>query len=560
MDAYRRLIEDMPARLPRGHSPRAGEKAIREAVAALPLANPAQAVLEAEQLLDGMLGSNWSGGDRIAALAHLSGPVESLSGGIEQQLGGESHPLPAASAERAATALRLEWKLACNYALGLHELCAPAGKLPRFKGKLAAGAIVAALTAANQALIWAYRQYQAPLAGIWRLVHALYAFACELGIADLVVEHPFAGQARLSARAAYLQTLLLALSNPYRFSVRELKEAHAVIRCVAGQCGLARGGDAGINIDTEADAGPGYVVEERLADGSGVLALDVDPVVRILDERIELLRDGAGAVDLPCPGSGVVHTSAGFLRRLQANWAAAARGHERLPATHSLDLVIGMHALHYALAGDQDFASFIREVHGEAITVGRHELASSWLASSDSAARHQTFRAEVLDQSEGGYRLRLQESEGARLRIGEVIGLVPVTDAPEDRDWMVGVIRWLRLEQGREWLGVELLSRTARAAGVRPVTADGERLVPQRAVELPGQGGEHGLSLLITNHFIRDVTAVEVVLPALASGWSGNASVRIWHCNGADVLGNACIRVNLVRDEPGRPVAAESTQ
>jgi hypothetical protein len=560
MDAYARLIEDAPAHAPARPSWHVSEKAVREAVASLPLANPAHAVPETEQLLDGILAASGSGGERIAALAGLRAAVESLCRGIEQQLGGESHPLPVASAERAEMALRLQWKMACNYAKGLHELCAPAGKLPRFRRKLAAAAVVAALTHVQSALTWAYRQYQAPQAGTWRLAHALHGFACELGIADLAVRQPPADTVPLPARAAYLQALLLALSNPFRFSLRELKEAGAVIQCVAGQCGLLRAdraGGVGVNIDTESDAGPGYVLEERLA--SGLLSLDVEPAARIFEERIALLPDGADAIDLPQPGGGVVTTSAGFLRRLQANWSPAERGHVRLPARHVLDLVIGMHALHYALAGNQDFATFIRDVHGEAITVGRHELASSWLASSDSA-RPRTFRGEVLDQSEGGYRIRLQESEGARLRIGELIGMSPLTEVPEERDWMVGVIRWLRLEDGHEWLGVELLNRTARAAGVRPVSADGESLVPQRAVELPGQTGERGLSLLVTHHFVRDVATAEVVLPALASDWHGQASVSVWRCGGAEVLGNACIRVNLVRDEPGPSGDPEGTR
>ena len=75
MDNYQRLIEDLPARLPPGRSQRTGEKSIREAVAALPLANPAQAIHEVDQLLDGMLATTWSGAERIAAREHLRAPV-----------------------------------------------------------------------------------------------------------------------------------------------------------------------------------------------------------------------------------------------------------------------------------------------------------------------------------------------------------------------------------------------------------------------------------------------------------------------------------------------------
>lgn len=547
MDAYQRLIEDLPGRLPPGHSRRASEKAMREAAAGLPLANPAQATVEVERLLDEMLATTWAGGERIAALAHLDAPVESLCLGVEQQLSVEAHPLPPASAERAATAQRLEWELACNYAIGLHELCAPAGKLPMFKGKLAAVALVAGLVHANQALLWAYRQYQSPPPGVWRLMHALHAFACEAGLVDQDADDPCGGQ--LSPRAAYAHALLLALGNPYRFSARELKEAGAAIHCVAGHCRFTRAGTHGVTIDTDIDAGPGYVAEERATAGAGMLAMDVQSVARIFDERIALLPPGVDVVALPRPGGGTQETSARFLRRLQAGWAPAERGHQRLSASHVLDVAAGMHAVHYVLSGNLDFATFIRQVHGEAITVGQHELGSAWMASSDST-RPQILRGDVLDQSEGGYRLRLQEPDGARLRIGEVIALAPLADASDERDWMVGVIRWLRLEGSHEWLGVELMHRTARAAGLRMLTVSGEAQVPQRAVELPDPDNPGTLSLLVSNVFARNVASAEVVLPPLASDWRDGASVAVWRCTGTDILGNACVRVTLVRDTP----------
>lgn len=540
MDAYQRLTEDLPVRAPSGRTRRTSEKSVRDAVAGVPLANPAQAVREVERILDDMLAVAWSGGERAAALAHLRAPVASLCHGVEQQLGAESYPLPPTGAERADAAQRLEWKLACNHAIALHELCAPAGKPPLFKGKLVLATLAAGLESASRTLAWAYRQYQAPPPGVWRLVHAFYLYAAELGLADQA-----SGEGVMPVRGTYMQTLLLALGNPYRFSARELKEADAVTRCVAGQCRLTRAGNAGVGVDTGADAGPGYVAEQHMADGA-VLAFDAAPAAAVFDERIALLPGAAGVLDLPQPGGGTVATSAGFLRMLKAGWTAADRAYPRLSASHALDLAVGMHALHFALAGGIDFATFLRQVHGEAITVGQHELASSWLAVSDTT-RPQTQRAEVLDQSEGGYRLRLPDADGARLRIGEVVGLAPVADDPDERAWMVGVIRWLRLEHDGAVLGVELLHRTARAAGLRPLTAGGETLVPQRAVELPDYGDRDRLSLLLSHQFARNVAAAEVVLPALASDWDTAAVAGTWRYAGAQALGTACIQVTLVR-------------
>ncbi|HET7223817.1 MAG TPA: hypothetical protein VFI81_11510 [Rhodanobacteraceae bacterium] len=547
MDNYQYLIEDLPARLPPGRSQRVGEKSMREAVAALPLANPGQAVREIEQLLDGMLATTWAGAERISALEHLRAPVESLCAGIERQLAGEPYPLSTAAAEWAATAQRLQWMMLCGYAVGLYELCAPAGKLPMFKTRAAATAAVRALVHADRVLIWSYRQYQSPPSGVWRRVHAVYAFAGELGISDQSVDDALAGGLPLTARTAYAHLLLLAMSNPYRFSARELQEARQVVRCAASQCVLTRAGAEGIGVDTNGDAGPGYIAEERLAAGSGVLALDVSPVERVFDERSALLPPGVDAIDLPQPGGGVLTTSVRFLDRLRVGWGPAPRGHARLSARHALDVVVGMHALHYALAGNVDFATFVRRVHGDAIMVGTHELASAWLATAD-VTRPQIFRADVLDQSGGGYRMRLHGADGLRMRIGEVIGLTPVGDE-EDRDWMVGVIRWLRHDGDSELLGVELLRREARAAGLRPVTAEGETLAPLRAVELLNGREVDNLSVLVTNGLARNIVAAEVVLPARASDWNSRASVATWRTGDTEALGPACFRVTLERDE-----------
>jgi len=552
MDSYRRLIEDLPARLPPGRSRRASGKATREAVAALPLANPEHAAREVEQILDGMFATVWAGADRIVALEHLRTPVENVCAGIENRLGIESHPLSEAAAEQADAAQRLQWKLVSGYALGLHELCAPAGKLPRFRARLAALACVHGLVQADRVLVWSYRRYQAPPAGVWRRVHALHAFAVELGVADEVVDDSLPEGVPLSAHVAYAHLLLLAMSNPYRFSARELQDARRVIRCLAGQLGLARSGEQGIGVDTDSDAGPGYIADDRIAAGFDVLAVDVSPVQRMIDERIALLPPGVDPIDLPQPGGGRCTTSVRFLERLRTGWGTAPRGHIRLAARHVLDIVVGMHALHYVLAGNTEFGNFVRAVHGDAIMVGTHELASAWLAASDTS-RPPIFRAEVLDQSEGGYRMRLHAVDGLRMRIGELVGLAPVDDEAGERDWMVGVIRWLRHEDDHELLGIELLRREARAAGVRPVTADGDALAPVRAVELLDAQDVDQLSLLVTHRLARHIVAAEVVLPALASDWGSRPSVATWRTGTTEALGPACFRVTLERDTAREP-------
>lgn len=561
MDSHQRLIEALPARVAPTRAQRVGEKATRAAAAALPLANPVRAAREVEQILDDMLATRWPAGERIAALEHLRAPIAALDAAAERLVAGESQPLPEAAAAAATASQRLEAKLAAGYALGLHELCAPEGKLPRFKSRPAALAAVRALVHANLALLWACRQYQSPPAGTWRRLHAVHAFACELGLADQTIEDGVADGVPLSPRTAYAHVLLLAMANPYRFSARELQDAWQVCRGLAGLCGFARARAEGVGVDTASDVGPGAIPVERLGLSPGVISVDTGPVEHALDAQLAALPRGATSLDLGLPGGGHVGVDVAFLERLRVGWGLAVRGYARLPAEHRLEVVVGMHALHYVLAGDTDFPAFVRQVHNDALALGRHNPSPAWSVPAD-PVRPQVLRGEVLDQSSGGYRLRLPAGAGLRVRIGDVIGLAPVVDDAEARDWMVGLVRWLRRTDAGDAvsLGVELLRRQARAAGVLGVTASGEKLAPMRAVELPGSADPPCLSLLLARPLGRAVNAVEVALPALASDWTSQAVVATWQPRDSEALGPACFRVTLAREAaaggaPGRESA-----
>lgn len=548
MDSYARLIAGLPDRLSVNRVQRGGAKATRAAIAALPLANPAEAARGLERLLDGMLTAAWPGAERLEALESVRGPVDALCSDVERRIGAESHPLAQSSLEWVATAQRLQWKLGAAHALALHELCAPGGKLPMFKGRQAAAAATRALLHLDRALLWAYRRYTAPAQGTWRLAHALHAFALESGMAAQPDEAADPGHAALSANTVYAHALLMAMSNPYRFTARELQMAEQVLGCVAASCHVAPAlaGAPGVALDPDTDLGPGYIAEDRVHSGEGLLMIDPAPARQAFEENIAMR--GAATIDLRRPGGGSVATSAAFLQRLAAAWAPASRAHARLGAAHRLDVVVGMRALHYALAGDVDFESFLRRAVADAIDAGGPRPAA-WLAPAD-AAPPTVFSGEVLDQSEGGYRMHLAATEGLRLHIGEVIGLaLPVEDF-EPRDWMVGMIRWLRQDGDEVWLGVELVARSARAAGMRAAAGHGEPPAATRAVLLDDACDAAGLSLLLAGVFARDVeslASLELVLPAAASDWQARTGLMQLPVRTTHALGSDCFRLELDR-------------
>jgi len=171
-----------------------------------------------------------------------------------------------------------------------------------------------------------------------------------------------------------------------------------------------------------------------------------------------------------------------MLRRLRGGWGrSASRRNQRLSAGHVLHTALGLSGVHFYLSGLVDFDTFLRQA-GVGDVVGDQDRAL-WAHATVDAGRMPLQNAEVLDQSLGGYQLRWASEENVKARVGELIGLGVGSDVAE-RQWMLGIVRWLRYAQdGSVDAGIELISRRARPVVVRELGAvDGGR-PPQRGVE-----------------------------------------------------------------------------
>lgn len=521
--AYARLIEGLPARNPAAAGAPAHPREVQQRVAQLPLASPDLAARELSRLLGEMRANLWSGGERLDALELLRAPAEQLSSAFERPLLAESFPLPPVKARMADMAREVHLRLGEGYVLAVCELCAPAGKVPMLRGKAVTLALLRAQQHLGLALLWSYRLYRTPPAGIWRRLHAVYGFALDAGLATKAVSGS-GPEGERDVRGAYLHTLLLALCNPYRLTLREMSDAYALTQALAPHCELTRGGESGFAMRADADSGPGYVPEEREQAQGDLLALDVEPVMRLLEQNAALLPPGAEKLSFRA-GRGTLDVPRAFVERLRAAWiGAAARGHARIGAQHVLDTVIGLHGLHYLLAGGQDFQAFLARVRGAGITLSSSENAAAW-ANGGESLRAAVLSARVLDQSLGGYRLLWEPGAAVRLKVGELVGLALPAERGDVQEWMVGMIRWLRVDdEGRLDAGVELLARHALAVAVRTPDAQGQLRQPLRAVLLRLDDGE---ALLVPSLFDRAATAVELSRPADPRDWHPQAPVQL---------------------------------
>jgi hypothetical protein len=376
-DHYAELIREIA---PREDAAQDGTELrdLGQAIAQLPLAFPPQAANELKRILDGLLQSNRNAADRYRLLEQVRKPVYALGGGAQAQILAESHPLPPAKAEQAATVLHLYRQLGDAWCLSAWESCAPAGKVPLLGRRRVGTALAEAVDCLASALLLSYQLYQTPPPGLWQRMHAAYAFAAEHGL-DKRESTLADDRHKPSIRERYVGALLLAMSNPYAFQRAELVDVVAATRVLAPQAQLlhALGGTAAV-ASADADAGPGYLPQERGKPSHGALSLDLEPVIDLVRDQVAWTPPGVDVVDLRQRHGGSISIPRHLLDRLVKTWLGSVdRDFKRMHARHSLDTVLGLHAVHQALADGQGFDSFQRHLVGREIELGSHDTAAA---------------------------------------------------------------------------------------------------------------------------------------------------------------------------------------
>jgi hypothetical protein len=535
-ELHRRLLRDLPER----RAPKAGDfateaRALRSWVAALPLANFSATARMLVDALSAMNRLRIAPGERLDGLEILRGPVTQLAALVDKQIVGASFPLPPQRAELGTLAQEFQYELALGYRTVLYDFCAPNGTVPMLKGKPVTLAAVRALLHGGARLHKAYLLYRTPPAGAWQGLHDVFRFVASLGLDNRAVEDAAIG-AQIDARTAYAHALLLALANPYRYTQRELLEVIALTRTLAPYCELRKvsiGGTAAHPIDMEGDRGPGYLPEERTSANEGVMALDLSTLLEHIESQVAMLPPGMRVATFRMRGGPAVQIDIDLTQRLVDGWTSdGARGHARLPGGHVLQSVIGLHDLHFVLAGNEDFESFLLRIRGTSVNLSARGTAASWAASPSEQMRMQRTPVQVLDQGFGGYRVLWERGgpgEAVRAKVGELVGLSMPEGGNATPDWMVGAIRWIRIDdEGRVDAGIELLARRSLAVGVSALDQGGNARNELRGVLLsPLRSEESAIysSLLTPGLFEREPAAIELALPADPHRWPSSACV-----------------------------------
>ncbi|MEP6939474.1 MAG: hypothetical protein ABI846_06890 [Rudaea sp.] len=490
-------------------------KALREWLGNLPLANQG---LTARQLLGVLREINEVRMDalrRIEALEVLRAPVRDVIERLDAQLQGDTFPMTEGRIAVSDMLLEFERELATGYIAVACDICAPKGAVPFMRSKTVALALTRAIQHQSARLWIAYETHCTPQVGVWQTLHDLFLLAVSLRCDDVAHAGGLPGGVKMSARGAYMQALLHGFAKPYHFIQKENAELRAALPVLASLCTISPGyaPEGSIAVCTDGDAAPPGPVRGRHIALESLWNLDVSALLRAFDGELERRGTDASSVLIPAPGVGKAELSVEMVERLLKTWRGRReRAYPRSAVGDELDVVIGMQAVHFVLAGSLDFDTFhnkARSGDGDEETLGgeRHAIYAHAGTSIVPA------RAQVVDRSIGGYRLRFDRKEEIRARVGEIVALA--ANHEPSGNWSVGMLRWLRVDEfGTVEVGVETVSRDARAVSVSSLDIRGMPGPPMRGIfAVPAKSDEAGKLdpyVIVPQLFGRDAIAVEV--------------------------------------------------
>ena len=500
-------------------------------VAALPRANAIATQQSLAQALDSLNGQRLEGVLRLAVLEELRPAIGESIGLLKREYAGSGLPLAANKAVAARQVEEFHLVMANGYRKAVVEICAPAGNIPMLRGNNVAMALARAAWHYSQALAVSWRIYRAPSAGNWQGLHRIHHFAAEHKLERKQIEDRLAGSA-VEVHAQYLQTLLMAVTHPLAFSQLEQDTLWQVTAEFAPRCVLLRDAPPAnapvVAEDADRGPGPGAVGETHAQ------WLEIVPFRSEVDAALTRQREGFSEL-IPGRGHGI-RVSVEFLQRLLRSFGqAAARTHKRLTASHNMRAVFGLSSLHFHLAGQRDFESFMRHATQHIVHLADR---SSWAAASTDASRVPVHETRVLDQSLGGYRVAWDQAQQIRARVGELVGLT-FAGPDEIPEWMLGVLRWLRYsDDGGLSAGIELVSRRTAAVGLRVRGKRGAIEEPIRAIEIEAPEGDDTMIFLAPSGLDGGATQIEVVRDEAEVQMSGASNIE-QVLAGVEVLQNA---------------------
>ncbi|HUP29170.1 MAG TPA: hypothetical protein VM122_03280 [Usitatibacter sp.] len=397
--------------------------------------------------------------DRLQILDAYRPVAATLLDELDAIYGKASIPLGARPREALLLARDLATQMSVGYRIAIAESSA---KLISFGAKKQLPTFVLRAMQYLAAMLRAsYKSYTPVPQGVWRELHQLYLLADRERIVAEIAD-PDTKDAVITV---YCECLLLSLTDPYRLVPGEADKVIAQIRSSRAPVTLGQqrpqtraGGHFIVPCDTDKPPKPALSASDDNG-GPNWRLLDANALV----DRIRMRQQAMETGNVSATTSKLVGPDGlALMAKLMVLWGdPPKRAYRRNPAEGTVAVCVGIKAVTHFVSLSADLESEARkEAFRKGITMPLPTLRMD-----DATQEIPVFEYEVVNESEGGLKVRRMSSTPQAIGVGEVAGI----KMPGKPGWVIAVVRWITLydEGGMEY-GVQFLSTAARTVSVQP--------------------------------------------------------------------------------------------
>ncbi len=470
----------------------ASPRAFRDWVEGLPIANVGES---ARQLYHAVIELNQLDATptlRMKLLGQLRPQLNFICEQLSQHFLGRSIVLTEKQRKVANLAQALQRHLATGYKIVVCQLADAAN--PEKHKEANAKAAHRAVSSIGSTLLRSCQLYAPSPAGSWYEAHQIFNWALALRISEIAINDPVNRYHQQTTVAdAYKRLLLLGCCRPNQLRQKELGEIYGLFECWTGHTNLLQRGmsESLFIVSLDRDAPPTYRNLLKTPLSSNHIGFDSTE----LAEGLARLAEPTGQRQTPSEPELPLRISDALLMHLsQALGVLTKRSFRRVESSGSLEICVGMTAVHYFCAGQLSFNRFVDNQDSEpgenvflgaaqrrndpwarAFDAGHGESMTSPDApinfrgaggdmAGDSQRAYPLYEVSLENTSPGGYCINWDTEMPASLQTGEIVGVRENSEHP----WSIALIRWIRQSGGRTTqLGLELLGPGATPCALR---------------------------------------------------------------------------------------------
>jgi cyclic-di-GMP-binding protein len=469
-------------------------------VESLPLSQSAEAAKQILASLGAMNRSNIGYDDRLQLLE----TYRPIAGVVLEELDAVYSKSQLPLSAKAKDALLLARSLTAEFAHGYKILILEkTGKMLAFGAKKQLPMLaMRALEYLSDEIRTSYKSYTPVPAGVWKEIHSLYLHAEREGVAnDAQGVEP-----KASIFDAYVEALLIALTDPYRLTQGELDKVIELIRTNRGTVTVAQAKvetrpEAHFLVPADLDKPPKpfQSATDEDAGGTNWRLLDANGIVDRLKTRKQAFETGNVSAT---SSKGMSPDAMALLAKLITLWGdPPKRAYKRDPMDTNVALCAGIRAITHFVSQEPQVDP---GAEAEAIRAGLTIPLIS-IPEDEVSTGLRVNEWEVVNQSAGGLKVRRIGTTHQPITVGEAIGIKFMGRAR----WTIGVVRWLTvLDDGGMEFGIQFLAHAARSVAVQPTSGGAQ--VRSGLLLAEGEGFEGADSILTPPSTYADLREFEI--------------------------------------------------